>query len=875
MSFGKREKLSIYLSVSALILLLCSILLYKYVFLGYEILGRGIASDLLRINLPTYYMIYDNIGKGMWSWNMGIGTSMMSHGDAMFDPFTYVCFIFGRDGIPHMMAWCLIVKLIAAGLCFALYLRRLSLGNTAVIFGSVLYAFSGYHMIMGLNLALGTVCVYFPLILLGLEQFICENKKLLLIISLSLTAIYFYYYFYMCGIISCIYLIVRLAIRRPGVKRSALKVGGLALAGICSAAIAMFVLLPQLSIVLSNARVTGGTDTQLSQELFKIDYVTLCTAVLRSFGNDMLGSPFDFGYMGYSNDYFQLSSSLSVAVIIFLFQAFALNKKSRPAIAVSVVLITVATAIPFFSYIMNGFSTINFRWYFAVSAMQALALAAGIDAVIKARRFSFPAMAASMLSTALLIYCSINTLSKTMAEKYLTDKEDNYRALCESAKSSADTIIFVFTGVCVIWAMLSLPDFLRKHLPSHTDAVHSENAGMRRISDSVTRCSAVFLAFIIMTVELRSNYLVWFTNDGLAVDYGNSGEPYSSYEDASLELIQSIQSSDNGFYRINKDFDSILTIEKITSENDAMAQRYFGLKCYNSSNNRSYVNFLQKMGIYVALYYNVEHYIQNGVTPENITGPDLNFIHGVYDRYMLMSYLGVKYFISEGPRSDLPDYFSYLRDENGLFVYQNSAAMPLAFANRTLVSYDDFMEADDETKDLILMNATVVTAETAEKYGLSLSPIADYTVSDSASNAASLRSSFELISFSNDRVVFDVDITSGARILSFSVPYDSGWKVYVDGQKTDTVNVNISLLGAIVPEGEHTIELRYSPSSYSIGIAVSAVSALAGATALILTNIGPITAALRSARKKLRGFAERSMKKARGNPADDITPRRG
>lgn len=93
--------------------------------------------------------------------------------------------------------------------------------------------------------------------------------------------------------------------------------------------------------------------------------------------------------------------------------------------------------------------------------------------------------------------------------------------------------------------------------------------------------------------------------------------------------------------------------------------------------------------------------------------------------------------------------------------------------------------------------------------------------------------------------------------------------------KTDTVNVNISLLGAIVPEGEHTIELRYSPSSYSIGIAVSAVSALAGATALILTNIGPITAALRSARKKLRGFAERSMKKARGNPADDITPRRG
>ena len=47
--------------------------------------------------------------------------------------------------------------------------------------------------------------------------------------------------------------------------------------------------------------------------------------------------------------------------------------------------------------------------------------------------------------------------------------------------------------------------------------------------------------------------------------------------------------------------------------------------------------------------------------------------------------------------------------------------------------------------------------------------------------------------------------------MMFSIPYDGGWSVYVDGKKTDTYALKDALLAFDVTSGNHEITLKYTP----------------------------------------------------------------
>lgn len=67
------------------------------------------------------------------------------------------------------------------------------------------------------------------------------------------------------------------------------------------------------------------------------------------------------------------------------------------------------------------------------------------------------------------------------------------------------------------------------------------------------------------------------------------------------------------------------------------------------------------------------------------------------------------------------------------------------------------------------------------------------------------------------------------KFLCFSIPYDKGWSVYVDGKKAELVRANIGFMGVELSAGDHNIELKYWPSGLTAGIVLSC----AGGTGLI------------------------------------------
>lgn len=68
-------------------------------------------------------------------------------------------------------------------------------------------------------------------------------------------------------------------------------------------------------------------------------------------------------------------------------------------------------------------------------------------------------------------------------------------------------------------------------------------------------------------------------------------------------------------------------------------------------------------------------------------------------------------------------------------------------------------------------------------------------------------------------------------MIQTTIPYDEGWRVYVDGAEVETYKTLDALMAFdIQSSGAHTLELKYSPEIYKFGAIIS----ITGTTCFIL-----------------------------------------
>lgn len=78
--------------------------------------------------------------------------------------------------------------------------------------------------------------------------------------------------------------------------------------------------------------------------------------------------------------------------------------------------------------------------------------------------------------------------------------------------------------------------------------------------------------------------------------------------------------------------------------------------------------------------------------------------------------------------------------------------------------------------------------------------------------------------FTDTRVDGTVNIGEGGALVT-TFPFDSGWRVTVDGKRTEPGRFAGVFLALELPPGEHTISMRYSPPGFAVGCAVSVMCA--------------------------------------------------
>lgn len=92
---------------------------------------------------------------------------------------------------------------------------------------------------------------------------------------------------------------------------------------------------------------------------------------------------------------------------------------------------------------------------------------------------------------------------------------------------------------------------------------------------------------------------------------------------------------------------------------------------------------------------------------------------------------------------------------------------------------------------------------------------------------------FKMEKFADNHIEGSVDF-SVDKYLMFSIPYDEGWTIKVDGKNVETTQIGNAFLSAIIPEGEHKVVLDFTPSGFWLGAAVSGGSVFC----FILISIG-------------------------------------
>ncbi|MDE6412511.1 MAG: YfhO family protein, partial [Eubacterium sp.] len=81
----------------------------------------------------------------------------------------------------------------------------------------------------------------------------------------------------------------------------------------------------------------------------------------------------------------------------------------------------------------------------------------------------------------------------------------------------------------------------------------------------------------------------------------------------------------------------------------------------------------------------------------------------------------------------------------------------------------------------------------------------------------------EITDYSGTMIQGKITVDSNCTLYS-SIPYDTGWSVYIDGDKQETFEIGKSQLGVLIKAGEHTVEYIYRPNGLALGVLISIAS---------------------------------------------------
>lgn len=514
-------------------------------------LFKDIGSDTINQIYPYARMVADYFresGFPNWSFRQGMGQYVAPFNTG--SPFPYLLYLMSGEGVPYAMAYVEWLKFVMAGLVFYAYLRERGFHPFASLVGSLGYGYCGY-----LTIGSGwfTFFTAWPIqtafLLFSLERLYQRNQWLWLPLAVALVAADQPFNLFLLAEFSLIYLLARLA-ADPAFSwiKTAGFVGKAFVMSLLGLLISSFFLSANLYAIVNSPRVTGGVsyvDLLSAQPVFRlVDRPQIATAVLRFFGNDLLGTGNDYrGWMNYMEGPTFYMGLLS---LLLLPQAFWLaNRRQRWVYGLLAGLVGLLLLFPFFRYAFWAFSGDYYRLlalFIGIGVL--LAGVRVLDGLLRGQTLNMFLLAATVVLLLMLLFFP-------------------YNLLADRPRQTLTMLFLVAEAATLFW-----------------------------LNRQIT---AIGLWTLLLLVVVEVTVISYPTLNRREVVSAKEFRSRTGYNDFTREALAFIHAQDKGFYRIEKDYSSGPAMH--VSLNDGMVQGYRGTSGYTAFNQKHTALFQAGMGL--------------------------------------------------------------------------------------------------------------------------------------------------------------------------------------------------------------------------------------------------------------------------------------
>ena len=231
--------------------------------LPFVIIDRGFFvyyGDYNAQQMPFYKTCIEAVQSGNfgWNWKTDLGANFVGSYSfyTLGSPFFWFAALFPVAISQYLMAPLLALKIALSSFFAFVFIRRFVTKPQNALIGGLLYAFSGYSMYNIFFNHFHEAIVFFPLLLIGLEEAVVNKRRGALALAVAINAFVNYFFFIGECIFLVLYFIARL-IGDSGFRIGVMDFFCLAFEAVCGVLIAGILFVPSIFQVLDVPRSTS------------------------------------------------------------------------------------------------------------------------------------------------------------------------------------------------------------------------------------------------------------------------------------------------------------------------------------------------------------------------------------------------------------------------------------------------------------------------------------------------------------------------------------------------------------------------------------------------------------------------------------------
>lgn len=856
--------------------------------------------DLWHQYYPFFQVVREKLingGSFLYSWETGMGTNFLGLiAYYAMSPLNWLAVFFDEENTRDAMTYFLIAKIGFSGAFYSLFLRyTYRHKDLSVVVFSTMFALCSYMLGYYWNVMWFDTVAVFPLVMTGVVALCREGKWKLYTVSLALSLIFNYYIGYMVCIFTVFMFAAAFIIEGRGVKDFFVKLWLIVRSSVLGIGLGAFILIPAYKALQMAYQST------LIVTFKPFDWMDKWT--------DMLAGLMSYREPSTVDGLPNLACGMLAVVLfgVFVFSGGIKLKEKIMSLFV-LILITLSLNHHYLEYVWHGFHRTNqlphrnaFIFSFVLVALAYRAydvmLARGIRLTQLIMLLGGPALVFGM--------------------RYLSDTRDG-GAFSFDDKTVKSSLFIAVAYVMIFAAVKFLP--IRSSVTRRTilnialavtvfsELVKNAGIGAATVGTSAYNSypvnnagaqSALSLMReqeddpLFYRTEMTSNYTL---NDGALYGY-NGVSQFSSTANVSMtKFIKRLgmYAAENGnryYYRNSPPtVNELLGIQYVISKSGTMNSNAAFFEQTEAGNN----GYLYRSKYPLSIGFMMDSAIL-GMSDENVDNPFeyqnilFRLASGVSDSiFEAQPVMMATYDNIEVTKKGFGKYEYKLTDKNKdakckyefegladgvLYGYARNGAFDKIVGR----SDDSPVDSGAETKSypivfplgngqegsVLSFNFTINAATDEKPSGRGSYNVMAYALKIPAFEKcydALADEQLEITEFSDTEIKGEIDVKERG-VLYLSIPYEKGWTIYVDGEKTRSMAVLDAMLGTEISSGHHEIVLKYSPDGFRTGLLIS------GGSVILLIVL--VLCDRRSRKKKNTVIAELPVEKK--SEMDDIS----